>query len=148
MFRDWFTNSTIAVPAELGPAARPWSGGLTSPRDGLLAALMAEVRPSKACAPATLPPANPVSRPADATRVAGPCAFAAQGGSPRGVVRCLLTLGADLARRASALASARRSTVPTRCRVIRPAVAPAACEVPAPACAAAAAAGTATETSA
>ena len=59
MTSESFTYSTIAVPAVLGPTARAWSGGLTSPTppvSGEFAApLMAAVMPSKPCAPLTLP---------------------------------------------------------------------------------------------
>src|SRR5579875_583667 len=51
MLSESLRNSTIAVPAGLGPTARPWSGGLTSPgppKVGELAAeLMADVRQPK-----------------------------------------------------------------------------------------------------
>src|SRR5580704_37327 len=152
MFSDWLMNSTIAVPAELGPTARPWSGGLTSPMTGLLAALMAEVRPSKPCSPVTLELVNPVSPAAAAalTAEAPAAAFPADGGSRRGVSRERApAFGAavvDLL--ASAVASARRLTVPIRCRPTGPPVART-CEVLSAGCAVAAkAAGMAAEASA
>ena len=80
MSSDWLMNSTMTVPSGLGPTARPWSGGLTSPappKVGEFAEeLMAQVRPSKPWAPATLP-ANP--RTAAALRADGRAAFMAAG---------------------------------------------------------------------
>src|SRR5450755_4114412 len=150
MFSDWLMNSTTAVPAGLGPTARPWSGGLTSPNTGLLAALIAEVRPSKPCSPATLLLVNPVRLAAAAAFAAALLALRADGGRPSGVSCPLPAVfgAAFLPLRASAWASARRLTVFPRCRVTRPPVAWTTCDLLAAICADAAAAGTAAEASA
>jgi hypothetical protein len=89
----------------------------------LLAALMAEVRPSKPCSPATLLFVNPVRSAAAVALAAAAClvAFRVHGGRPRGV-SCALAAAfgaAFLPLRASALARVRRLTVRPRCKVIR-----------------------------
>src|ERR1017187_2206427 len=119
MFSESLRNSTMAVPAELGPTASPWSGGVTSPAAPAVgefaAALIAEVMPSKPCSPVTLPLVNPVRAPAVAGWAAA-LGLRAAGGSPSGVTRAWADALEAARLLASALPSADRSTVPTRCR--------------------------------
>src|ERR1035441_4306849 len=90
MFSESLRNSTMAVPAELGPTASPWSGGVTSPAAPAVgefaAALIAEVMPSKPCSPVTLPLVNPVRAPAVAGWAAA-LGLRAAGGRPRRAAR-------------------------------------------------------------
>src|SRR5579875_635576 len=143
MLSESLRNSTIAVPAGLGPTARPWSGGLTSPgppKVGELAAeLMADVRPSKPLAPGALPVKPLSDAPERAACLAAwtPCDVAeraAAGGSRSGVscagrFACAAgELDTLACLRWSVDASVRSVTAPDSCRVMVPPAVPVACE--------------------